>query len=281
MGVRDALDGLRNPRYTGSNRCVPCTLVNGVLAGALALGIAVVLGREVGWGAGALGGAVALLVGGGSIYLRGYLVPGTPRLTKRYFPDRVLRWFDKAEPRPAGEGVEGSDIDVEAALLDAGAVEACEHEDDLCLTGEFRTAWDEVIAGVRADDASRAELARLIGVDPDRVAFDEYEEAFVARVDDVGMGQWESRAAFLADVAAATVLRERFDGWADLDVRRRSRLLRGLRIFLERCPACDGAVAVEEGTVESCCRSVDVVAASCRDCGARLFEMERPDAERV
>lgn len=55
-------------------------------------------------------------------------------------------------------------------------------------------------------------------------------------------------------------------------------MLNGLRLFVERCPACDGPVTADREVVESCCRSLDVVAVSCDACGARLFETEAPTA---
>jgi hypothetical protein len=33
-------------------------------------------------------------------------------------------------------------------------------------------------------------------------------------------------------------------------------------------------VTLGEDTVESCCRSIDVIAATCEDCGARVFEAQ-------
>lgn len=267
-----ALDRLRRPEYTGANRCVPCTAVNLVIAvvtaGALAAAGWTVAGSAAGW----LLGAGAFTLSAAAIYLRGYLVPGTPRLTKTYFPDRVLRWFDK---QPAGVAPDG-EIDPETVLMEAGAVTDCEHEDDLCLTGEFRTAWRERIADLREGDAGRGELATVLDVDPDRLTFEEHGEAFAARLDGRRAGQWESRAAFLADVAGARELRSRYGPWSTMDVRERSAVLGGLRIFLERCPDCDGPVSIGREVVESCCRSIDVVAVTCRDCGARMLEAEQP-----
>jgi hypothetical protein len=85
----------RQPEYTGENRCLPCTAVNTLLAaglsGAVAAGGLVVTTPVVGAVAGVAVLGVSLL----SIYLRGYLVPGTPELTKRYFPPWLLRAFGK------------------------------------------------------------------------------------------------------------------------------------------------------------------------------------------
>jgi hypothetical protein len=80
----DFLDRLEQPAYTGENRCAPCTLVN--------LAIAVVLAILAGRRNRALG-LLVFLGGAGLVYLRGYLVPGTPELTKRYLPESVLSMF--------------------------------------------------------------------------------------------------------------------------------------------------------------------------------------------
>ncbi|MXV61571.1 hypothetical protein GS429_05725 [Natronorubrum sp. JWXQ-INN-674] len=86
----DIVDDLKQPEYTGDNRCEPCTILN--------LAIAVVAGSIIARKS-KLGGLIAVGVSIALIYLRGYLVPGTPTLTKRYLPPEVLRWFGK-EPDP-------------------------------------------------------------------------------------------------------------------------------------------------------------------------------------
>ncbi|MFB6185072.1 MAG: hypothetical protein ABEI96_11000 [Haloarculaceae archaeon] len=307
------LDRLRQPQYTGENRCTPCTVVNAAIAVVVALGIGAAA-IPVGTTVAALLAVVAASVFAATIYLRGYLVPGTPRLTKTYVPDWLLRRFETHEP---GERTGGPALDtdvtgtdpttnapaqnetgvttadatadatadvtdddaktvenVEAFLLRAGAVTECADEDDLCLTDEFRTAWRAQIERLRSDDTTRADLATVLDVDADRLSVEEYEDAFIARLDERRVGRWESHAAFLADVAAANVLRQRHDPWTALDVPSRSSVLSGLRIFLERCPSCDGPVTVDERVVESCCRSLDVLAVTCQDCNARVFEIE-------
>ncbi|MFB6301462.1 MAG: hypothetical protein ABEH78_01165 [Haloferacaceae archaeon] len=271
-GVRDRL---RQSRYTGENRCIPCTVVNLGIAGVLAVATAAIT-----YGTGpvvaALVGGAAFLVAAVVIYLRGYLVPGTPWLTRTYAPDWLLRPFDKDE-MSTPQATTG-DIDTEAFLKRAGAVTECPHEDDLCLTDAFQVAWRDRIARLREADTTRAELAAILEVDPERLSFEGFDDAFVARIDGRRAGQWESHAAFLADVAAANALCERSAGWDTLDIQSRSSLLNGLRIFLERCPACDSPVTIGEEVVQSCCRSVGVVAVTCQDCGARIFEAEYPSA---
>jgi hypothetical protein len=271
----------RQPEYTGENRCVPCTLANSVIAVVLGVALAAV------W----MPLGIAVLVASAlAIWLRGYLVPGTPELTKRYFPERLLAHFDKG-PQSSGfaaavesgpdDGTEEFDaeaFDAERVLLDGGVVEPCEDVDDLCLDGEFERGWYARMDAVRDDEtAAREELARQLDVDPASVEFEEYGSATVARIDGARAGQWESHAALVADLAAAHELPARVDGWASLPTEARSRLLGGLRIFLEECPECGGPVFAERETVTSCCRSHEVVAASCRECDARLLELPYED----
>jgi hypothetical protein len=195
----------------------------------------------------------------------------------------VLAWFDKA-PEPGetdGLGTEASidqeeveqrdDVDPERLLLDAGAVEPCEHEDDLCLTDTFETEWWDRIDENR-EEVDVEGLADVIGIDGEP-EIEEYGDAFVLTADDQRIGQWESRAALVADVAAARTLAEQYPEWDTISSQARGELLSGLRIFLESCPVCGETVEIGQETVESCCRSYEVVAASCASCEERLLEV--------
>ncbi|SEO97240.1 hypothetical protein SAMN04487948_10981 [Halogranum amylolyticum] len=253
--VRRRLDRYRQPEYTGENRCTPCTVVN--------LAIAVVLSVAVGVSFTPLGVVVAgvsLL----AIYLRGYLVPGTPTLTKRYLPEQVLQWFDK-RPTVALD----ADLDVEAQLLAVDAVEPA--DDDLRITDEFETAWDEEITRVRGDLERR--VGSLLELDDPAVE----RGTDVCRVFDGDrlVARWPSTAALVADVAAIPLLRDRASNWDDLSRAEQGQLLSGLRLFVERCPDCGGELLFSEDHVESCCRTVDVVTYDCDACAARVMEIER------
>ncbi|MFC6726533.1 hypothetical protein ACFQE1_19625, partial [Halobium palmae] len=123
------LERFRRPEYTGENRCLPCTVANTAIAGILTLVV------------GVLSPVLSVVVLGlslGAIWLRGYLVPGTPELTKRYFPDWLLRQFEKgpesgvaAAPRVEIDP-DAPEVDPEAELLAVGAV--AEVDDDLRIT---------------------------------------------------------------------------------------------------------------------------------------------------
>jgi hypothetical protein len=285
MGA-SVVDRFRQPEYTGENRCTPCTIVNAVIA---VVGAGVVVGAAVEAGTGVpaaagLGGA-ALAVSLSAIYLRGYLVPYTPQLTKRYFPDRVLAWFDKAPAQRQGglaarEGeaapVAGAeaDVDPEPILLEAGAIEVCRDGEDLCPTEAFADEWREEVAALRDGGDLAGRIATAVGVDAETVDVSRREEFVLVRAGGEAVARWESYPALLADMAAHPLLADRVPSWDDYGRRTQGALLNGARVFLERCPGCDGELSFSRDTVESCCRSVDVVALTCDDCGARLLEVE-------
>lgn len=257
------LDTLRQPEHTGTNRCVPCTVVNVIIAVLIAGGIAIATSLSL--------ATLALGICLGAIYFRGYLVPGTPTLTKRYFPERLLSLFDKPPEPP-----QHADIDVESILRAADALTDCDTGDDVCLTDSFATAWHDRITALQSSNTARTELAMILGLDQEALSFRDLGEAFVATRNGARIGQWESHAAFIADIAAAQELRDRYPAWWDLTVAQQSKLLSGLRIFLEQCPSCGGPISIGQEVVESCCRSIDVVAVTCNNCEARLFEAEHP-----
>ncbi|MFB6361766.1 MAG: hypothetical protein ABEH59_10665 [Halobacteriales archaeon] len=276
-GWAGPLEALRQPEYTGQNRCTPCTIVNIGIALVLAVVVAVLLPLEpVG---SAVGGGLVLSGAFLAIALRGYLVPGTPWLTRTYFPDRVLEYFDHHRTADVGEAT----VEPAEVLHTAGAVTPCEAVDDLCLTEAFRTAWHGEMDRLDDPAASRSELAEMFGLAPDGIQLETHGQAFVAVATDHDrhgrqrLGQWESPGAFVADMAGARVLAERFGAWDELSTVDRGRVLNGLRVFLERCPSCGGAVRFGEETVESCCRSREVASVICEACGARLFEAEQPE----
>lgn len=262
--LREVLEDLRQPEYTGENRCRLCTILNIIIAGTIA-SLAGVYLLEVGF---VLFTIFVLL-----IYFRGYLIPYTPELTKRYFPDWVLQYFDHDPSAARDERMQGpASLDPEIILRDAGAIEMCETENDLCLSTDFKRDLYTTIGTLKSEGTERSAIAPVLDVDPESLEFVEYGDAFAAFVDNQKAGQWESRAAFLADTAAAQVLSERYPGWAQLPTPERGGVLGALRVFLTECPACGGPVSFGRDTVESCCRETEVIAVSCDSCGARLFE---------
>jgi hypothetical protein len=256
MSVRSIVQRLRQPAYTGANRCLPCTVVNLVVVA----GGAVLAGLLA-----PVAGAVVAVLGVGAVWLRGYVVPGTPTLTRRYLPEPVLALFGKS-PAP-GEPPEGDPTEKLAAL---GVVAG----EEPALTRGFRAEWADRAADIAVDDAAlRTTAGEVLSADPDAVALTHPEEGGVAlEVDGSWVGGWPSRTALAADLATERTLAG--DAWAGLDRLERVDLAARIRGLADRCPACGTGTTVSEDTVTSCCGSAEVVAVSCPGCEARLAEFD-------
>jgi len=192
--------------------------------------------------------------------------------------DRTTEAADRAGDRIATDGgtadIEQPTVqNPEATLVSLGALEEAP-SGDLRLTEEFESAWDDAITDVKTDgDANQAELVSVMGIDSDGdVELEPVDDAFRIMIDGNLVGALESEAAFYADLAGARLLSERHDEWNELPVADRSRLLKGLRLFLETCPECGNDVVFDTREVESCCGSHQVAAVDCDECGSRLFE---------
>jgi len=291
------LDRLRRPEYTGENRCLPCTILNVGIASVAAAVIAVAWPPA---------GVAAFAISLAAIYLRGYLVPGTPAITQRYFPERVLRAFGKesqrvtrhagtttgnapsADPRdipePEGDAVKSdeqneepfdqdSERDLETVLMSSGVVEECDDEDDLCLTDRFASAWWRRIRQIREDEEIAASrLAATLDVDPEGLGFESHGARYAVTYEGDRVGVWDSDAAFYADLAVDPTLNEWIPEWDDLSDRERTQLIAGMRAFLESCPNCESALEQVENVRQTCCSSSVVgVDVDCATCGARVF----------
>lgn len=104
---------LREPRYTGENRCRPCTPLNVAVVALSGAAPAVVRGTLS-----ALPVVVAGLV---AVGLRGYSLPGTPRVGSRR-PGPVRSRFGGHDPDPAAD-LPSTDALVDRNDLPAGATE--------------------------------------------------------------------------------------------------------------------------------------------------------------
>lgn len=271
-----ALDSLRQPEYTGENRCTPCTVLNLVIAAVLSGVVALFVPP-----AGVAVFACSVLV----VYLRGYLVPGTPTLTKRYLPDRVLARFD-AHPEPETEAPtfdtlekleyeRNNAVDPEQFLLEEGAIRLRECGKAYRLTAEFAARVDDRMAVDRRAPVDRETLAELFDTEPGAVEVE--DRPYPAIRVDRRIRKWPARAALVADLATHEVLRERTDRWSEVPLEQRLEILERLRSLHETCPMCGGEIEMDGSVVDSCCRSYEVVTLGCRDCGERLLEFD-PEA---
>lgn len=280
---------LYQPEYTGENRCAPCTILNLVLAALFSLAIV----RQS-----RIGGAIALGLSISLIYARGYLVPGTPELTKKYLPPEVLRWFGKDPHPPTNHGIGGEhggtlaeendsskepiadetapskELDPQKILLQENIIEPCEEQDDLCLTDEFQSKWYSRLDTLIEKDLQPEDIIPLyqFDVSEEDIEVTNHGSAWTLHVGSSIVGRWPSKQALIADIAAAEVLSEWSNLWGLLSSDQKGQLLNALRLFLGTCPGEDGSVSLNQETVESCCSSHEVVTVSCDETGDRLFE---------
>ncbi|MDJ1430854.1 hypothetical protein [Halostagnicola sp. A-GB9-2] len=329
----DVVEALHQPEHTGENRCEPCTILNLIIAAILSSLIA----RKS-----KLGGLIAIGCSIGVIYLRGYLIPGTPTLTKRYLPPEILRWFgkdpepvvasglgsleaesdsertvpvradddgatspkasstsnategespadstedadgDQSESAPGSESAQADNsdegpeagMDLETYFLEQNILEPCEDSEDLCLTEAFETAWFEAIEPINSSDIAAPAAVKAFGFDEDPEEFElvTRDDVHTLRANSSRTGQWPSRPALVADIAASRVFESWIGDWETFDPAQKGQVLNSLRMFLETCPTTNGDIQMGEEVVESCCSSHKVFAVTCEDTGERLFE---------
>jgi hypothetical protein len=289
MSERESpLGRLRQPEYTGDNRCLPCTVVNLVIAAILA-GVVALLSLPA--------AAAVFILSVLAIALRGYLVPGTPELTKRYLPEKVLRLFGKhptagtsleaeTEEDQASVDVDPDDLEVfqqierrreegvdpSEFLQDVGAIELCADGEEFCLTETF--AERVTTHGDRRTVGEDGEaIAAIFGVEPAEVT--PLDRDYPAVKVDIQVRKWPSVAALTADVATDRALAETTDRWREVPPSQRREILESLRGFHERCPLCGGPVNLGEEVLESCCGTHQVRTVACEGCGQRLREFDQ------
>lgn len=270
------LDAIRRPAYTGDDRCWPCTVVNAVIVLVAAVVIA------------ALSGPLALVVlGGGAalIYLRGYVVPGTPSFAPRLVAAAGLAPYfehvaaDDTPDRRSDDLAENVDPErMLGAMFEAGVM--TEGDDgDLYLSDAFETAWREEMATLREvdDDALAAATAEVVPFDG--VGQIKYDGVSVEGDDGV---VWLRPVHAIADVAAVRAMAR-----VGVPDSVRAPGASPLRLFLPACPACGGAV--EQTTVtDGCCGGTMSVTdtpnrrvLACEDCGVEVHDLGTVTVDEV
>ena len=159
-----------------------------------------------------------------------------------------------------------------ARLVGAGILREDEEVDDLRLTDGFREDWWERIDGVRDDERARREMARFAEVDPETVSLETDAGRFVVYHKEAELGEWPSRAAFVADLSLEPTMESWLPLWERIDPVSRGKLLARIRAFLETCPSCMGLLEVEEQTDAETGR--DEVSVACEDCGQVMVSGE-------
>lgn len=257
-----ALDSLRRPEYTGENRCWPCTAINLVVVVALAVLAGVVFSPL---------GPIVLLLGGGLVYLRGYVIPGTPEFAPRIVEQLP---FDIGPEKHVESDSISESVDPEellATLVDAGVV--VEDGEELRLTDSYREAFESRMTDLRAlSDPALADRAAAVSPgDPETQV--QGSRILLAGDRDV----WLSRAVAIAETAAAETLAE-FDVPEELC----APAAEPIRTFVRTCPVCAGDV--RETTLRNCCggpgtshRKPHRPVLSCADCSTVVYEFDVED----
>jgi len=256
--LREAVESLRQPAYTGSRRCWPCTVLN---AGIVALA-AVVLGRRS-KGSGLLLAAV----GGILIWLRGYVIPYTPQFAPQIV-DRL--GVDIGYSPPEKSGSLGAADDPEAvlgALLQAGVLTG---DEQLHLSEAFGERWLEEMDVLRDSTDREVAAAAAEAVDFAADSLVSGDRLLVAGPRDV----WLTRPVAIAEAASIEALVA-----AGLDREAATTAAGPLRMFLPVCPDCKGQVI--ESTVRNCCGGTkgvydrpDREVLACADCESVLYTFQ-------
>ena len=259
------LDALRDESYTGANRCWPCTVVNLVLLGTFVL-LLRVRERTV---ASLVVGTLGVVV----VYLRGYLVPYTPRFAPQLvaaspLPDDLFH----EDPDTDGAGSFADDVELDgeqvlAELLEAGVVVA--DDEMLYVADDVDADWHERMAQLanRSLDGLAAEVRRTLAhvEDADALVADDREWVTVGAEHDL-----VARPLAIAELAAYEVLDGRLD-----DQRLRLAAAESFRMFLDDCPAC--GMALRASSEVSCCGGYTTPRESpretlvCPSCRQRLY----------
>ncbi|MBX0288740.1 hypothetical protein EGH22_20630 [Halomicroarcula sp. F28] len=288
--MQKLINSLKQEEYTGENRCKPCTVLNVVIAGVI--GAAVAQKSRI-------SAALVLGLSVGLIYFRGYLIPGTPTMTKRYLPPVVLNWFGKKQTvdtasgfgkpnedsiqtgrgshetdstNPTGFAEDSKNIDMESYFIECQILEVCADETDLCPTPEFHNRWNDTVTRLDSKDIGTEAIVEAYDLDSNaEYDIEMKDKKLLLNRDGRVKGQWPSKSALIADIFASEVLTEMDPEWGSRNAEEKGFILNGLRLFLPTCPDGD-SVTLTHDVVESCCTSRKVVAAVCENSDERLFE---------
>ena len=121
-----------------------------------------------------------------------------------------------------------------------------ETDDHLELTAEFHEAWHGEIDRLRSLDR-RSYLASFFDAKQESISVEPNPDGSVTvRRDGERIGEWPSKVAIDADIAAFLTLQDWLPEWAELSGTQRDELVARLRLFLRSCPDCDEDLTVEE-----------------------------------
>jgi len=216
--LAEMVDAIRRSEHTGERRCWPCTVTNVVLV----LGAAVAVARRRRPAA-----VPVLLVGAALVYLRGYVVPGTPWFAPRLVAALPLPYdpFEHEVPgrEPPREVPGGSEPLVEPGA-DAARNGAGDREG--ASEGTPRATAEPDALGDAVEPDGEAVLSALVEagvvvVDEERVTLDEeFREDWASEMADLAALDTDALAEAVHEVAHAAesrVVSDRGGEWVVLD----------------------------------------------------------------
>lgn len=246
------LQAIHQPEYTGENRCYPCTLLNVLIASGLGIG------------AGLLSPITGLVFTTTSIiliYYRGYLIPGTPYITKAYFPESLLELFGKSNyPEELN-----LDFDAEALLFELGVI--TQQGDELALSGDFVQHWTQ--KAQNSNKVDKETVIRELGFD-EETTLTEVNDRTIVHNEGVSVLRWDSDLSVQSDHITLGTL-SNYDHWNKLSPEQRAQVVYSLRIFLEQCAECGGQIRPTQREIGSCCHSREELAYVCNGCDQILI----------
>lgn len=251
-------DRLRNNEYTGSNRCYPCTIANVIISATVSV---IIYNFHSFMLAFAIFSASIF-----TIYYRGYLIPKTPELTKRYFPRAILRLFGK-------DNIGAANLSDSADLLiDWNILVPCDREQDLCISDNFLSLWMSQYNNEGYKDSIEQNLDDLfLSIEHPKLIHDE-TSVFVLDENDEPLISRISTTALALDLGGNSVLKSKVNDWRGLTPSQKSDILQTLRLFLQNCPNCGSQLELNEDVRESCCSTHDVYVLKCNNCSTEIAE---------
>ncbi len=273
------LPDVRRSEYTGADRCWPCTVVNVALVGVGGATLAVVASPIL--------GAAAAVVGLALVWLRGYLIPGTPRFAPPLVAaipggDRLFHGSgvdDGGDPPAAGGSIADEEAfetgaDLLERLVDAGVLEA--DGEAIRPTAAYDERWHAEMERLRelgtgelaaaAGAVSPAAKARAVHADDEWIALSPEGGATVDET-------WLTRPVAIAEVAGYRAT----EGFLTDDAARLAAAETN-RMFLRSCPDC--GAELRQGVDMPCCGGhtgpgeEPAETLVCPECAVRLYTFD-------
>lgn len=261
--VAEALSArIFNPEHTGENRCYPCTIVNIVIT----FGCGLIIGH---FGNYYISGLL-IVTGLVLIYIRGYLVPGTPSLAQILLPKRLFSLLPGEELSKSSNSIS---IEIESHLQQHSILEASHtgEDKDFQLHSSIKTRWVHLIRSYQMEEAME-QLQTSVEASDD-MEFFAIPEGYIAMHKGKQIGRWESKQAFLIHMSSFELLDALLPRWDCYRIDEKNLLSVGLRLFTPICP-CGSDITEGMGKIRTCCGSKSVYKIKCQETEIDLLEVD-------